>query len=171
LPVPKLTTAERDEFLQRRGVLCHIATIRPDGAPSVTPIWYLYRDGRVFVTPRAHSVWRQHLVRDPRVSLSIDEEPTPYRKVRIEGSMRLDYDLGEDDTWRDLYRDIARRYVSPEGAEAYIQATIDQPRALYSIGLDEAEVLTWRMPLEGEDGTGIWHRRYYVEGSKMAERS
>ncbi len=82
--------------------------------------------------------------------------------------MHLDYDLGEDDAWRDLYRDIARRYVPEPGAERYIQSTIDQPRALFSIGLEEADVLTWRMPVQGEDPSGIWHKRYYVEGSKMA---
>lgn len=169
--MPRLTASERFELLETPGVLCHIATLRPDGAPSVTPIWFIHREGRIYVTPRAHSAWLEHLRRDPRVSLSIDEEATPYRKVRVEGSMRMDYDLGQDDEWRDLYREIARRYVAPEGAEAYIQNTIDQPRALLSIGLEDADVLTWRMPLRGEDPSGIWHRRYYVPGSRMAEQN
>ena len=52
--MPPLTSPERDEFLATPGILCRIATVRPDGAPSVTPIWYLYEEGKVFVTPRAH---------------------------------------------------------------------------------------------------------------------
>ena len=166
--MPPLDSAERDEFLAKPGVLCRIATIRPDGAPSVTPIWYLYEEGKVFVTPRAHSAWLEHIRRDPRVSLTIDEEAGPYRKVRIEGRMIIEHDLGEDDAWRDLYRRIARRYVPPEAAEHYVQETIDQPRALLSIPLAQADVLTWRMPAPGEAYAGIWHRRYYVEGSKLA---
>jgi hypothetical protein len=27
------------------------------------------------------------------------------------------------------------------------------------------------MPVAGEDPTGIWHRRYYLDGTVMAERS
>ena len=31
-----------------------------------------------------------------------------------------------------------------------------------------SKVTTWRMPLETEDQTGIWHRRYYLDGTFMA---
>lgn len=166
--MPRLNERERDEFLSTPGVLCRIATVRPDGAPSVTPVWYLFEEGKVFVTPRAHSAWLGHIRRDLRVSLTIDEEAGPYRKVRVEGRMTMEHDLGADDAWRDRYRRIARRYVPPEAAERYIQETIDQPRALLSIALVEADVLSWRMPAPGEAYSGIWHRRYYVDGSKLA---
>ena len=166
--MPRMTTTERDEFLQQPGVLCRIATIRPDGAPHVTPIWFLCEDDEVLVTPRKESSWLEHLRRDPRVAVTIDEEPGPYRKVTVEGVARIAYDLGRDDEWRDTYRRIARRYVPAEGAEHYIQETIDQPRALIAIPLEGSKVRTWRMPTAGEAYTGIWHRRYYVDGSKMA---
>lgn len=168
--MPALNHDERETFLNERGVLCRIATLLPDGAPYVTPAWYIYRDGRIFITPRARSVWLDNVRRDARVSITIDEDPHPYRKVRIDGSMRIDYDTGQDDVWRDLYRDIARRYVDPAGAEAYIQRTIDQPRALMSIGLDEGKLSTWRMPIEGEEPAGIWHDRYYLEGTELKGR-
>ena len=61
--------------------------------------------------------------------------------------------------------------MPPAGAEAYITNTIDQPRALMAVDLAEATVRSWRMPHEGEPRTGIWHRRYYVEGSKYAEEA
>ena len=75
------------------------------------------------------------------------------------------YDVGQDDDWRDLYRQIAGRYVPPEAAEAYVQNTIEQPRGLFRLNLDTATVKTWRMPLEGEAQEGIWHERYYVPGT------
>jgi PPOX class probable F420-dependent enzyme len=124
-PVPALSPQERDDFLNTPGILCRIATIRPDGAPYVTPAWYLYRDGRVYITPRARSAWYADIQRDPRVSITIDEEAGPYRKVRLDGRARIDFEPGHDDEWRDLYRDIAKRYVPEEGAEHYIQETID----------------------------------------------
>ena len=159
--MPALSDAERDAFLNERGVLMRVATVRPDGSPLVTPIWFLFEQDAIHFTPRARSEWRGNLTRDPRVALCIDEQPLPYRKVIVEGSAELLHDVGEDDVWRDLYRRIARRYVDDEQAEAYIQATIDEPRALYRVSLTEATVKTWRMPLENEDPTGIWHERYY----------
>ena len=166
--MPPLSASERAELLQQPSILCRIATIKSDGAPHVTPIWFICEDDSVFVTPRAESAWLGHIRHDPRVALTIDDQLTPYRKVTIEGTAALTNDLGEDDQWRDLYRRIACRYVPPEAAEAYIQNTIDQPRALLRIPFEGSKVRTWRMPVAGEHYTGIWHKRYYVPGSKMA---
>ena len=45
--------------------------------------------------------------------------------------------------------------------DAYQQDTIDEPRALYAVVLDEARVSTWRMPLTGENPLAVWAPRYY----------
>lgn len=168
--MPPLSAAEREAFLQQPGILCRIATIQPGGAPHVTPIWFVFEDGAVYVTPRAESAWLAHIRADPRVALTIDDQASPYNKVTVEGTAEILHDTGDDDAWRDLYRRIARRYVSPEGAEHYVQETIDQPRALLRVPLAGSKVRSWRMPVQGEAYTGIWHKRYYAPGSKMAER-
>ena len=95
----------------------------------------------------------------------------PYRKVVVEGSAELIHDLGADDEWRDLYRKIAGRYIPKDAAEAYVQNTIDQERALYRLVLDESTARTWRMPLDGEPETGIWLERYYAPGPHYADLS
>ena len=163
--MPKLNHDEQDTFLNTPGVLMRIACVREDGSPFVTPIWFVYRDNAIWFTPRERSEWFTCLRRDDRVSLCIDEEAHPYRKVLADGRAELVHDSGEDDAWRDLYRDIARRYVPPDAAEAYVQNTIDQPRGLYCLALARASVKTWRMPLKGEPEQGIWHDRYYGEGT------
>ena len=163
-----MTVAERDELLERRGVLCRIATVKPDGAPHVTPVWFVRDGGDICITPRKESAWLGHIRRDPRVALTIDEEGGQYRKVTVEGLARIAFDVGRDDEWRDLYRRIAKRYVPDDGAEHYIQETIDQPRALIAVSLADAKVRSWRMPVPGEAYDGIWHQRYYVPGSKLA---
>lgn len=168
--MPALKRTERDAFLHERGVLCRIATLNADGSPYVTPAWFIERDGRIYITPRARSRWLENIRRDPRVSITIDEDPGPYRKVRIDGRARIDFETGRDDEWRDLYGEIARRYTTPEGAERYIQSTIDQPRALISIGLDDSEVSTWRMPVGDEPPASMWHDRYYLEGTALKGR-
>jgi PPOX class probable F420-dependent enzyme len=168
--VPKLSNDEVGELLDTRGVLVRIGTVDADGMPRVVPTWFIHRDGAVLFTPRAESVFLANLRRDPRVGLSIDEEALPYRKVTVQGTAELQHDLGEDDAWRDLYRSIARRYIDGDAAEAYVRGTIDQPRALLAVPLASAKVSTWRMPVGEEDGTGIWARRYYRPGTRMAER-
>lgn len=164
--MPVLTRSERDEFLSEPGVLMRVAVVRGDGAPLVTPIWFVFEsDEFIYFTPREKSEWFGCLRRDPRVALCIDEQPLPYRKVLVEGVAELVHDVGEDDQWRGLYRRIAERYVPPAAAEAYIENTMEQPRGLYRVNLQQAAVKTWRMPLEGEAAEGIWHDRYYVPGS------
>src|SRR5688572_18239480 len=159
--MPVMTTPEQNEFLGAPGVLMRIGTVRADGRPLVTPIWYLHEARAIWFTPREKSEWLANLRRDPRVCLDIDEQALPYRKVIVEGSADLVHDLGEDDRWRDLYRRIARRYGPEPMVEEYIQETIDQPRALMRVHLDRAEVRSWRMPQSGEPYEGMWHQRYF----------
>jgi nitroimidazol reductase NimA-like FMN-containing flavoprotein (pyridoxamine 5'-phosphate oxidase superfamily) len=167
--MPRLTPSERAAFLTEPGVLMRIAVVRADGSPLVAPLWFIYEDESIYFTPRARSEWYGCLKRDPRVALSIDEQPLPYRKVGVEGRAELVYDLGADATWRDQYLRIAQRYVPPEAAAAYIRNTIDEPRALFRVPLARAKVLTWRMPVGNEPGDGIWHQRYYVSHDKSPQ--
>ena len=161
--MPGLTPTEMDEFLAEPGHLLRIATVDADGMPRNLPIWHIVHDGRVVFTPRERSVFLANVLRDPRVGLTIDEETSPYRKVTIQGRAELLHPVGEDDVWRDLYREIAARYIPRREADAYVDATIDEPRALLGVSLDpgQSKITTWRMPVRGEDPASIWHRRYY----------
>lgn len=165
--MPKLEDAERDSFLAERGVIMHIATVAADGAPLVTPIWFVFEEGRIWFTPRQHSEWLRNLRNDNRVALSIDESTTPYRKVVVRGRARIDFEIGVDEVWRDRYRRIAHRYLPADGANAYIDGTDDQPRALCSLALADAELRSWRMPVEAERPEGIWAKRYWTEDAKI----
>ena len=169
--MPKLAKSETEEFLAEPGVLMRVAVVREDGSPLVTPIWFLHEAGAIYFTPRKRSEWFACLRRDARVALCIDEQSIPYRKVLAEGRAELLYDIGQDDSWRDLYRRIAERYVSPDAADAYIRNTIKQPRGLYRLSLADARVTSWRMPLQSEPGEGIWHHRYYEEGADFRNRA
>ena len=166
--MPKMNAAEQSAFLDERGILMRVAVIREDGSPLVTPIWFIHRDGAIWFTPREKSEWFGCLRRDARVSLCIDEQPSPYRKVIIDGEAELVHDIGNDDDWRELYRDIAIKYVGRDAGNAYVDNTINQPRGLYRVALDGSKVRNWRMPVDNEAGEGIWHDRYYAEpGTKF----
>ena len=166
--MPRLTSEEQSSFLETPGILMRISCVRPDGSPLVTPVWFLLHEGCICFTPRSQSEWFDCLRHDPRVALCIDEQDLPYRKIIAEGSAELIHDVGEDDVWRDLYRAIAKRYVPEDAAEAYVQNTIDQKRALYRLPLKGSTIKSWRMPISGEPQTGIWHQRYYAKGTKFS---
>ena len=163
--MPQMEAAQQTEFLETPGILMRIAVVRPNGAPLVTPIWFIHRDATIYFTPREKSEWFACLRADPRVSLCIDEQPPPYRKVLIDGVAELVHDVGNDDAWRELYRDIALRYTPPSFADAYLNDTADEPRGLWSLDLDSADVATWRMPTgDGEDRLAVWAPKYYHDG-------
>ena len=168
--MPRRTDAEVDAVLAEPGILMRIGTVRRDGSPLVTPIWFLHEDGAIWFTPREKSEWLANLRRDPRVCLDIDEQALPYRKVIVDGEAEIAHDLGRDDRWRDRYRRIAGRYGPEPMVEEYIQETIDQPRALMRVALARSRVRTWRMPGEGEPYEGMWHRRYFRPDSKLGRR-
>ena len=168
--MPKLTTTEIDAFLNERGHLLRVATVDDDGFPRVVPIWFIRDGDDLLFTPRGPSVFLANIRRDPRIGLSIDEDPLPYRKVTVRGTARIVHEPGNDNAWRDLYRSIAKRYVDDDVADPYVDNTIDQPRALIAVPMTAAgsTATTWRMPVGDEDGTGIWHRRYFLDGTVMA---
>ena len=167
--MPKLTDTERDNFLAGANLIMNIATVDADGAPLVTPIWFIHEEGRIWFTPRQHSEWLRHIRHDPRVALSIDEPVIPYRKVVVRGRAVIDFEVGKDDAWRDRYRRIAQRYIPVNDANAYVDGTDDQPRALCSVALLAAEVRSWRMPLGNESYDGIWAKRYWTKDAKVKQ--
>ncbi len=162
--MPALSPDDVAAFLAEPGHLARIGTTDADGMPRVLPLWFIVHDGAVCFTPRRPAVIWHNLLRDPRVGISIDEDASPYRKVVVQGVVEVLHPPGEDEAWRPLYRAIAARYTPEEWANAYVDTTSDQPRALCAVRLDAptTRLQTWRMPVRGEDPTGIWHPRYYV---------
>lgn len=166
--MPGLGPDELQTFLDEPGHLLRLGTIGADGIPRVVPIWFLFQDNKIWFTPRARSAWLQDLRANPAVCCTIDESDGLLRKLVARGTAELEYDLGSDDEWRDRYRTIALRYTPESFADAYLTDTIDEPRALYSVDLNTADVATWRMPGRGEDRLAVWSKKYYHRDEPQA---
>jgi len=86
-----------------------IATVlRADGAPQLSPIWFLYENERLYFSVGVSSAKYRQLRRDPRVALCIDAGHPDARAVSISGTAELITDESperEDLDWR-----ILRRY-------------------------------------------------------------
>ena len=95
-------TPKAKEFL--RGVyFAKLGTVMKDGSPHVTPIWYMYEDGKFFVNTTPDRVKYWNIRRDPRVCLLIDDG---YPYLVIFGTARI---ANERDPHKDI-ESLAIRY-------------------------------------------------------------
>ena len=62
-----------------------LATIRPDGFPHVTEIWFLYDEGELKSSLNTVRLKTRNLQRDPKCSLFILDLQNPYRYLEVRG--------------------------------------------------------------------------------------
>ena len=99
---------KRAEALLREPLFGKLATLMKDGRPQLTPVWYMYEDGKVFVNTNTSRVKYRNIKRDPRVSLLVDDG---YRYIVISGEGRV---ADERDPLKDI-ETLAIRYRGEDG--------------------------------------------------------
>jgi PPOX class probable F420-dependent enzyme len=91
-----------------------VSTIGPRGEPQTTPLWYLWRDGRVWISLVEGRQKLRNLRRDPRISVVVVDPADPTWYVELRG--RVDALTPDPDL--DLERAVAEKYrghhVDPE---------------------------------------------------------
>ena len=76
---------ERARELLGQPILVNLATTRPDGAPQVNPMWFIWDGEYIWFT---HTNYRQkykNIAHEPRVSISILDPDDLYGYVEIRG--------------------------------------------------------------------------------------
>jgi PPOX class probable F420-dependent enzyme len=94
--------------LLERPLFAHFATVRPDGAPLVNPMWFLWDPGQG-VVKMTHTKKRnnyRYIQREPRVALSIADPDMPYRYLQVRGVV----EGIEDDPTGGFYQVLQLRY-------------------------------------------------------------
>lgn len=110
----RFSKAERERFLQGRHV-CILATIGAGGEPVLTPIWYLYRDGRILIRTGVQSVKALNVARDPRVTVCVQDERPPYASITIHGRAAIKKADGG------LGKIMSRHYLGAVGGAVYMR--------------------------------------------------
>jgi PPOX class probable F420-dependent enzyme len=89
----KLTPAEQAELLSSQRVVV-VSSNGPRGWPHSMPMWYVVRDGEIWVWTYAKSQKVRNLERDPRATLLIEtgHEYGELRGVQIEAEAELIHD-------------------------------------------------------------------------------
>lgn len=96
-----------------------LTTVRPNGQPQTSPVWFLYRDGEFLVYSRAGTARTTNIAENPRVSLNLDGNGRGGDIVTIEGEARIDREAppsNEAPAYREKYAGfIADHGWTPEG--------------------------------------------------------
>ena len=109
-------TSEHKHFLMEQVRTAKLATVRNDGRPHVTPVWFEL-DGDTLVFSTWHtSVKAVNIRRDGRACLCVDDEKPPFSYIQIEGTATLSPDSEALRYWTTR---IAGRYMGEELAKAY----------------------------------------------------
>lgn len=116
MPVPSFVVLgpEVRGFLQSVPRYATIATLNADGSPHQAVIWFLLRDDHIVLNSRAGRRWPSNLLRDPRMSLTVEAE---LDVVTLGG--RAEHDLDPHRAQADI-AEMARRYDDPQTAEKAI---------------------------------------------------
>lgn len=66
-------------------ILCSLATVRPDGAPQVNPMWFIWDGELIWFTHTSYRQKYKNIAHDPRVSIDLVDPADKYRYVEIRG--------------------------------------------------------------------------------------
>lgn len=121
---PAMTPAQVEQFLEppRHAI---VGTNRRDGPPQLSPVWYLYEDGRIYIGVLATTAKVRNLRRDPRISLCVDGGHPDARAVMIHGGAEL---IEAESPWREqvIWRIIRRYHDSDADARRYQDMSRDR---------------------------------------------
>ncbi|MEZ4729745.1 MAG: PPOX class F420-dependent oxidoreductase [Caldilineaceae bacterium] len=113
-----------------------VATNRADGPPQLTPVWYIYEGGQMYISAGAGAVKVQNLRRDPRVTICVDGGHPDARYVILQGTITIlepSDPLQEQMRWR-----IIRHYYEDEDeARRYYESMRDSPSVLLVLAPDK----------------------------------
>jgi PPOX class probable F420-dependent enzyme len=149
--MPKELPASHAALLEQP-VVVHLATVRPDGAPQTSEMWFAWDGGRARFT---HTTTRQkfrNFTHEPRVSFSVTDPANPYRFLEVRGvveSIELDPD-GE------FYKSLGRRYgLVTEVLDADVRVVVTVRPTWYVAvegGMTPSELAEWTKRVEAATG-------------------
>ncbi|MDT0388831.1 PPOX class F420-dependent oxidoreductase [Streptomyces sp. DSM 41921] len=112
----KMTDAQWREFVSHGTRTGKLSTVRADGSPHVTPIWFVLDGEELVFNTGESSVKGRNIARDGRVALCVDDDRPPYSFVVLTGRARISDDLDDVRRWATR---IGARYMGEERAEEF----------------------------------------------------
>ncbi|MFA5892144.1 MAG: pyridoxamine 5'-phosphate oxidase family protein [Actinomycetota bacterium] len=104
----RLTPAELDALMDAAKTL-HAGTVSPKGMPHVAPLWFVWRDGEIWINSLRRSRRGRDLTAGSPVSLCVDagDEYGELRGAVLYGAFT---DASQDPALPEILREFSRRY-------------------------------------------------------------
>lgn len=103
------------ELLQSK-IPARFAYVMPDGSPRVVPIWFHWNGSEIVLATPPKAPKLKALAKNPKVSLTIDDNTFPHKVLLIRGTARLESLNGIAPE----YVAAAGRYFDKELAESWL---------------------------------------------------
>jgi PPOX class probable F420-dependent enzyme len=94
--------------LLERPLFAHLATIRPDGSPQSSVMWFAWDGQRVRFSHTSTRQKYHNLLADGRVSFHVQDPENAYRTLEVRGQV----ESMDPDTDAAFYRSLQQRYGS-----------------------------------------------------------
>ena len=113
-----MSREEREEFLAEVHVGVLSVASADGGGPLTVPVWYAYLPGGTVDVITEEKTRKAAAIRAAgRFSLCAQDERPPYKYVTVEGPVTIEEEASHAERL-----DLARRYLGPEGGDAYVSA-------------------------------------------------
>ncbi|HEY65362.1 MAG TPA: pyridoxamine 5'-phosphate oxidase [Caldilineae bacterium] len=123
------SSARLTEYIQRRLLqekIIWVATVRPNGAPHLTPVWFVWHADRLYICISPTSRKARNLASNPRVALSLEDgrnvvivegvaEPANSEERASVAALFLDkydWDILTDTTYTLLLRIVPEKFMA-----------------------------------------------------------
>lgn len=84
MQLPAKLNEEAIKLIEGRN-FAFLATIMPDGAPHVAPVWIDREGDTILVNTATGRVKQRNVARDPRVAISVADQNNMYDKIVVRG--------------------------------------------------------------------------------------
>ncbi len=141
-----MSKEEVTAFLSRGTFTAKLATVNKDGSPHVVPLWFILdSESNIIFGTETRSIKGRNILRDPRVSICVDDHQYPYSFVSIFGQAEIfksyrENQYKEDKNRKDEYsefiywmKEISARYVGFEKADRYARRNSVEGAVLYRV--------------------------------------
>ena len=123
-------TPDEDSFL-REHRLAVVSTVRRDGGPQATPVYYVYDGDKLFISVTATRKKTLNVKRDPRVAVTVLAEERPFKHVQVTGRAEI-----TDANLVDMSHRIWSTFRDPP--EDFAKLLADQQRVLMVVTPESA---------------------------------
>jgi PPOX class probable F420-dependent enzyme len=139
----KLSPEDQLDLIESERVVV-VASFGPRGWPHLMPLWYVPRDGQVWIYTYAKSQKVRNLERDPRATLMLEtgHEYSELRGVMIEAEAEVHHDI---ETVYPLAEQLTLRYAEGlESVEGDAKAALEgQARKRVAVHFRPQRTATW----------------------------